>query len=135
MDSKGNLYGAAQYVVFELMPTSSGWEDVIIHDFRNSKDENALSDARLVLDTQGNLYGTAYFGGKGCNSPGCGFAFQFTPQSDGSWKETILRTFESADDGSQPIAGMIFDGAGNLYGMTEFGGGEFGFGTVFEITP
>src|SRR4029077_13118311 len=110
MDGKGNLYGAAQYVLFELMPTSSGWKDVTIHDFKNSQDENALSDSRLILDKQGNLYGTAYFGGNGCNSPGCGFAFRFTPQSEGSWKESLLRTFESADDGSQPRAGMIFDG-------------------------
>jgi hypothetical protein len=50
----------------------------------------------------------------------------------------ILHNFGS-NDGNQPVGGVTFDKAGNLYGTTEFGagigcGGE-GCGTVFQLVP
>jgi hypothetical protein len=61
---------------------------------------------------------------------------------------SILHTFKgSPGDGADPIGALFIDGAGNLYGTTEWGGsnnqascaggGSFlaGCGTVFELPP
>jgi uncharacterized repeat protein (TIGR03803 family) len=47
--------------------------------------------------------------------------------------EKVLLNFNYTD-GNSPVAGLIFDAAGNLYGTTA-GGGTYGYGTVFELTP
>lgn len=65
---------------------------------------------------------------------GCGTAFEVTPTVGGGWTETVLHDFGSGADGQNPIAGLIFDALGNLYGATPYGG-NFGNGTVFELTP
>jgi uncharacterized repeat protein (TIGR03803 family) len=136
MDGSGKLYGTSLYCVFELKPMSgSGWRFSVLHDLRGTNGDGLSSYSGVVIDKEGNLYGTTRQGGVGCNYPGCGIAFKLAPQPDGSWKETILHDFESADDGSYSGAGLTLDQAGNLYGTTSFGGGEFGYGTVFEITP
>lgn len=48
--------------------------------------------------------------------------------------ERVLHSFDSGDGGNTPSAGLISDGAGNLYGTTEQGG-VYGDGTVFKLTP
>ena len=48
--------------------------------------------------------------------------------------ETILHKFKAATDGASPIAGLVADASGNLYGTASMGG-AYGYGTVFEITP
>jgi uncharacterized repeat protein (TIGR03803 family) len=51
--------------------------------------------------------------------------------------EQVLYSFCSLSDctdGLGPAGGLIFDGAGNLYGATT-GGGAYGYGAVFELTP
>ncbi len=49
--------------------------------------------------------------------------------------EQVLYSFNNNGmDGAQPVAGLIFDAAGNLYGTT-YGGGTYDLGTVFELTP
>ena len=72
---------------------------------------------------------------------GCGTVFKLTPQSDGSWKESILYSFCSENgcsDGETPSFGaLIFDSAGNLYGTTASGGNQCEFGgcgVVFQLT-
>jgi hypothetical protein len=37
-------------------------------------------------------------------------------------------------DGNVPQGGVIFDATGNLYGVTQYGGSNFG-GTAFKIVP
>jgi uncharacterized repeat protein (TIGR03803 family) len=142
-DKSGNLYGTAYQAgplflgeVFRLTPTSGGgqWTETTIHTF-NSGSDGRYPQGTLVFDASGNLYGTTLFGGLGCNQSLCGTAYKLTPQSGGTWKETILHQFESAGDGSEPQAGLFLDSAGNLYGTTSVGGGRYGYGTVFEITP
>jgi uncharacterized repeat protein (TIGR03803 family) len=66
----------------------------------------------LVLDAAGNLYGTT----EGDGGPyKHGTVFELSPGSDG-WKETVFHRFGVHDYGSDPYAGLAFDGAGNLYG-------------------
>jgi uncharacterized repeat protein (TIGR03803 family) len=45
-----------------------------------------------------------------------------------------LHGFGEGQDGSLPTGGVIFDGAGNLYGTTG-AGGAYGEGVVFELSP
>lgn len=59
--------------------------------------------------------------------------FALTSNSKGAWHEDLLHTF-SDRPAALPMAGLIFDAVGNLYGTTS-GDGTTTFGTVFEITP
>lgn len=136
LDQAGNLYGTAENygaygygVVFKVTPNADGsWTESVLHSFDNGDGMAVVSG--LIFDADGNLNGTAADGG----SAGAGMVFQLTPNADGSWSENILYTFTGGKDGGYPAAGLTLDQAGNLYGMTE-GGGAYGRGTVFELTP
>jgi uncharacterized repeat protein (TIGR03803 family) len=137
-DSSGNLYGTTNQdtlgQVFELSPTSGGkWQITIIHSFASGSD-GSYPQGTLVFDAGGSLYGTTTYGGLGCSASLCGVVYRLTPQSGGGWKDTILHQFESAEDGSAPEEGLLLNN-GHLFGTTSRGGGRYGYGTVFEITP
>ena len=147
LDSAGNLYGTTFYggaqspcisgtvgcgTVFKLSPPSvhgGSWTESVIYAFQGGNDGNGPV-AGLVFDQAGNLYGTT-FGDGGVVSDGT--VYRLTPQSNGSWSETVLYRF-SESDGGQPESGLILDQAGNLYGTTS-AGGSAGQGTVFELSP
>ena len=80
----------------------------------------------LVRDAKGNLYGTTYFGGVS----GAGTVFRLSKTG----KQKVLHSFSGGKDGGYPVAGVIIDAAGNLYGTT-LQGGDFGAGTVFKVNP
>ncbi len=147
-DTAGNLYGTTYVggsgtclgqgcgVVFRLTPNTNGsWTERVIHRF-NGKDGSNPGGGALIFDGQGNLYGATFIGGKGdCNGYGCGVAFELIPNADGSWKEKVLHWFTSAV-GVDPVATLIFDTAGNLYGTTTDWSFSFtGPGVIFELTP
>ncbi len=101
----------------------------VLYSF-NGAGNGGFVEAELIMDAQGNLYGTAEEGGStGCGGGGCGTVFKVTP--DG--QETTLHIF-SGDDGAFPIAELIADSAGNLYGTT-YNGGAHVAGTIFKVTP
>jgi uncharacterized repeat protein (TIGR03803 family) len=94
------------------------------------------------MDGAGNLYGTTQRGGAHGPPWGLGTVFELTPNAARTkWTETVLHSFcaqANCVDGSFPSAGLIMDGAGNLYGTTQSGGAHrppYGLGTVFELTP
>jgi len=89
----------------------------------------ATTTGILTFDQAGNLYGVAAGAGTGLN----GVVFKLTPTKAGRWTKRDLYRFAGGTDGSGPAAGVIFDRAGNLYGVTS-GGGSGGAGTVFELT-
>jgi hypothetical protein len=64
---------------------------------------------------------------------GCGVVFKLTPNSKDGWNERVLHTFAD-HPGAHPVAALISDVAGNLYGTTE-GDGTTTHGSVFGITP
>lgn len=103
----------------------------ILHNF-SILPRGANSEANLIADAAGNLYGTTYNGG------GYGVVFKLTPTSGGKWGETVIHAFvgepSSGPDGAYPVASLIFDPSGNLYGTT-LQGGTYGQGTVFKLTP
>ena len=138
-DAEGNLYGTTNTggasnvgSVFELSPPIGGgstWTETILFSFGGVS--GAGPTASLVFDAAGNLYGTAGSGGK-FNK---GTVFKLSPPGAGksSWVETVLHSFKGAD-GDDPFGGLIFDGAGNLYGTTVYGGSS-SEGAVFELSP
>ncbi len=86
----------------------------------------------LIEDSAGNLYGTASAGGLNCSNPyGCGTVFKLA--ANGTF--TLLHSFTDDSDGGGPLAGVIRDAAGNLYGTTNYGPGGSGVGTVFKLNP
>jgi len=143
LDAQGNLYGTTEVggtywrgTVFEV--TTSGTEKVL-YSFAGQPD-GAIPFGGLVLDAQGNLYGTTYAGGtsSACNfeNPGCGTVFELAA----SGAEKVLYSFHGGPDGANPSAGLVLDAQGNLYGTTSYGGSgnctrSPGCGTVFKLTP
>jgi uncharacterized repeat protein (TIGR03803 family) len=108
----------------------------VIHSFGASSSDGAYPEAGLSMDAAGNLYGTTETGGSGY----LGTVFRLASGSNGQWTETILHAFSGyPSDGSYPLAGVVFDAAGNVYGMTNQGGNalcdSLGCGIVFELTP
>ncbi len=109
----------------------------VLHRF-NGGEDGALLTGGLIFDAAGNLYGTTLSGGAGRGAQGCGIVFELTPNSDGNWGESVLYRFAGGRDGCASNAGLIFDGAGNLYGTTTRGGNQAckrGCGVVFELGP
>jgi uncharacterized repeat protein (TIGR03803 family) len=85
----------------------------------------------LVRDSSGNLYGTTFGGGTSgtaCNNYGCGTVFML----DAAGQETVLYSFTGGVDGATPLAGVVRDTAGSLYGTTHLGG-VYNWGTVFVV--
>jgi uncharacterized repeat protein (TIGR03803 family) len=123
-DSNGNLYGTTQQAasfhdgaVFKLSPNGT---------LTSLADLGGQSYGGLLRDSSGNLYGTTQGGG----AYGYGSVFEVT--SAGSLK--TLYSFNNSPDGANPQSGLIADSHGNLYGTT-YGGGTYGDGTVFELSP
>jgi uncharacterized repeat protein (TIGR03803 family) len=117
--------------VFELSPTQDGWQEKDIYAFTSGSD-GGVSQANLIFDAAGNLYGTTVYGGStGCVSGyGCGVVFELSP-ANGGWTESVLHAF-SGSDGSYPQGSLIFDRRGDLFSTTQ-AGGTSGYGTVFRL--
>jgi uncharacterized repeat protein (TIGR03803 family) len=133
-DAAGNFYGttnqggpADQGIVFKLAP---GGQETVLHAFTDGSD-GGMPQAALIADAAGNLYGTATQGGdKGCFGDGCGTVFKVAPNGN----FTVLHAFTGGNDGNYPMATLLADKKGNLYG-TDAGGGAHGDGTVFKLAP
>lgn len=149
-DAAGNLYGTTNTggggvsntfcddgcgSVFKLTPNEDGtYAESVIHSFPGTKGN---TDGRnpvggLVLDGEGNLWGTTQGGG----NVGDGTVFELTPNSDGTYTETTLFSFTGDSTGFEPNTNLVIDKAGNLYGTTTNGGLNIDdHGVVFKITP
>ncbi len=95
----------------------------VLHSFKGTGGEYPLS--AVIMDASGNLYGTTSEGGLHGN----GTVYKVTP----SGEEVVLHSFKGGrSDGAFPIASLVRDNTGNLYGTTTDGGAA-GFGTVFKV--
>jgi uncharacterized repeat protein (TIGR03803 family) len=156
-DSSGDLYGTTNAggegpgyfegiggqdcpygcgTVFMVTRSSGGnWNRKVLYSFTGISGDGSFPWGNLTFDGAGNLYGTTEFGG----AYGWGTVFELMPSSGWGWKEIVIYSFTGTSDGSQPVAGLIFDAAGNLYGTTSLGGDNpscsDGCGTVFKLSP
>ncbi|MFZ0318403.1 MAG: choice-of-anchor tandem repeat GloVer-containing protein, partial [Candidatus Sulfotelmatobacter sp.] len=153
LDSSGNIYGTTSTggmfnkncpeidygpgcgTVFELTPSASGWNEIILYKFIGGSKDGA-SPSGLVWDQQGNLYGTV----EDAAAYDFGAIFKLAPSAGGAWAESLVYNFGSGTDGRFPQGALVFGKSGYLYGTT-VGGGVAGAplnngqGTVFEFTP
>ncbi len=145
-DNAGNLYGTtrdcgagqnANGTVFELSPNSGGtWNESVLYTFNGTAKKNPYGYrpyAAVIFDNQGNLYGTASYGGKNLG----GVVFQLTPGS-GTWTQSLLQLFSKTLSTNTPVSSLSLDASGNLYGTTSAGGTsasgcKSGCGGVFEL--
>jgi uncharacterized repeat protein (TIGR03803 family) len=129
-DSSFNLYGTTKNggdasfgTVFELVAFGGGMK--VLHTFTAGGD-GANPEGSLVMDADGNLYGTTLEGG----ALNQGTAFKLTPKG----KLKVLHSFDGNNDGRFPSSGLVRDGDGNLYG-TNVGGGVNIAGTAYRLKP
>jgi uncharacterized repeat protein (TIGR03803 family) len=104
----------------------------VLHNFGGTGDGIAPSSS-VVFDSKGNLYGSTSVGG----ALGYDTVYQLSPQSNGTWTETILHNFpapQAMQEGSEPSGGVVIDSLGDLYGTTTWGGTN-NRGTIYELTP
>ena len=167
MDAKGNLYGTTAGggastcaeqsggsspcgVVFRLTPPSvkgGSWSETVLYSFLGPSGDGEFPESPLLLDGNGNLYGTTPNGGNGlgggnimCGSfsliQGCGIVFELSPptQEGAAWTKKTLYNFQGLGDGYVPVGRLAMDAKGNLYGATLFDG-TAGFGVAFELSP
>jgi uncharacterized repeat protein (TIGR03803 family) len=153
-DSAGNLYGTASAggttntgVVFELVKKPQKYVYKVLHSFDCGETcaEGGTPITPLIIDTAGNLYGTAVAGGSDFG----GTVFELSPNADRSaWTYKVLTSFcsqngagcvngmvpESALSYAQASAGAPYDGVSPLYGST-LEGGLNGAGMVYSLVP
>jgi len=148
LDSQGAAYGTTYIggydcshgngpgcgTVFKLTsPTKKGrsWSETVLHRFKGDPDGGDPA-AGLIFDQNGNLYGTTA-GGGGSSYPS-GTIFQVSHHVNDSWREHVLYSFHDGYDGGYPMASLVFDAEGNLYGTATLGA-PVGGGTVFRLRP
>jgi len=146
MDSQGNLYGTVlggggvgYGGIFEVSPTGGGsWTEQLLVSFCPGPScTNGYGPEGLAIDPHGNVFGdTAFGGGNGANR---GTVFELSPAGGGQWTYNVIYTFcpsENCTDqgGGEPLAGVVLDGQGNVYGTTGSGGLHSG-GAVYELSP
>lgn len=123
--------------IFQLTRSGSGWTATTLYSFKGAAHgDGARPVAGLLPDGAGNFYGVTSSGGTGCAPSGCGTVFKLTHNSDGTWSESVLYSFQNGLDGNSPWGNLIFDASGNILGTT-YAGGElhaYGNGTVFKLT-
>jgi uncharacterized repeat protein (TIGR03803 family) len=95
--------------------------------------DGGFPEAGLIADSAGALYGTASSDGTGHS----GAIYQLSPPAAGKkhWTQTTLYNFTGGADGATPLAGLLADSTGALYGTTYAGGDANGDGVVFKLTP
>jgi uncharacterized repeat protein (TIGR03803 family) len=145
-DAAGNLYETTQAggahgsgTAFMLSNSGGVWDATVIHTF-NSRDTNDgyYPYGGLTLDAHGNLYGTTSGGGGTGNT---GIVFELSPNSDGTWSETLLHRFGAVGSagGNGPQYSLYLDLSADLIGTTDSGGDTAcypvgnGCGVIFKI--
>jgi len=137
----GNLYGTAgPAAVFRMSHRGSGWIFTPIYSFTNVPD--GWFGNQLTVAADGSLYGSTQYGGiLDCeDETGCGTVVHVMPPPTVCktaicpWSEEVLYRFNGYPDGSAPSGNVVLDQAGNVYGVTTYGGTSDA-GVIYELTP
>ena len=129
-DAKGNFYGVTWLggatnngAVYKL---SKSGTLTLLHSFAGGTTDGCFSYGTPAMDKVGHIFGTT----QQCGASNEGIVYKLSK----SGKETLLHSFAGGTtDGSYPVAGVIVDSKGNLYGDTELGGAS-NLGTVYELS-
>jgi len=128
-DAAGNLYGTAQdggaHGVGALFEITAGAHK-LVNLLSFDRSDGAGPQGTLIIDAQGNLYGTTQFGGT--HRQGSIFKYDTT-----SGTLTTLWSFDNSD-ANDPEGGLVADSDGNLYGTTAIGGINES-GTLYKLDP
>jgi uncharacterized repeat protein (TIGR03803 family) len=127
----GGQYGAG--TVYELVSSKSGesYTESVLHSFNPAGGDGANPASSLIVDADGNFYGTTVAGG----ADGAGTVFELVSDGTGGFTEQVLYSFSNNGvDGVTPWSTLFMDSEGNLWGTTS-AGGAYRCGTVFELTP
>ena len=137
-DSAGNLYGQTLFegpagggTVFEMSPSGGSWTLSTVHGFPGTINNGPVGAPSLMMDAQGNIYGTTAWNG----AYNYGEVFKLTPSAGGGYTATDLHDFTGQSDGCYPWSNVVMDSVGNLYGTTSECGENYYNGVVWEITP
>jgi uncharacterized repeat protein (TIGR03803 family) len=144
-DPQGNLYGAvnggganAYGGIFELSPSGGGsWTEQVLQSFCPGPTcTNGYGPKGVAADAHNNVFGDTAFGGGQANR---GNVFELSPLGGGHWNYNVIYTFCpqqncNNDGGGEPLAGIVLDGQGNIYGTTG-AGGLYSEGAVYELMP
>jgi len=121
-------------IFFGSSISAAGQKEWLVHSFDGTHGDQPMGN--LIADSAGNLYGTAFQGG--AHNWGVVYELVRPVPPKTAWTETVLYSFCSVgaacSDGSHPVAELITDDAGALYGTTVYGGSEDS-GAVFKLTP
>jgi uncharacterized repeat protein (TIGR03803 family) len=137
LDKNGNVYGTLMHInlkdaseegeVYKLSLKEGEWKVQVLEIWQ----DGFGPAARVVLDAAGNVYGTTVGTNDG---PGQGSVFELVAPVKGTKYTSKILSDMNGLNGNEPLASMILDSAGNLYGTTYMGGSGNG-GVVFEVTP
>jgi len=135
IDKSGNLYGTTsscgQYydgMVYQVKKSGKKYTESQIFSFDYSDGYYPFDYGTVAVDSSGNVYGTAYYGG----AYYYGTVFELAA---GTWSYTDLHDFDyNGIDGAYAYSGLAIDSNGYLYGTTEIGGSNYD-GTVYQIIP
>ncbi|HEY6769216.1 MAG TPA: choice-of-anchor tandem repeat GloVer-containing protein [Candidatus Sulfotelmatobacter sp.] len=144
-DSAGNFYGVTTGggnsacaplgcgVVFKISNSGGVWKETVLHQFTGGSDGD--TPTRITLDSAGNIYGIADFGGVN----GSGVVFKMTPRPTGGYRFVVLHSFpDNSSDGQFPSS-IVLDAKGNVYGATTSDPagdcGTYGCGVIFRLSP
>jgi uncharacterized repeat protein (TIGR03803 family) len=148
-DGTSPLYGATEGggaqddgAVFELTKSGTKWTEKVIYSFctKTNCTDGGHPFGGVVMDGNGNLFGTATLGGVANSSDQCCGVFFGLKHNGAKWSYASLYSFcsrlvgQTCEDGNAPMATPIIDAEGNFYGTTAFGG-KFDAGTVYKISP
>jgi uncharacterized repeat protein (TIGR03803 family) len=143
----GSLYGTTQLGVpgpgceglgcgtvfhLRLPPTACksalcGWSSSLVYQFPAGGNSGAFPVSAPVFDQNGNIFGATPGDGS------YGNVYELKP-SNGGWTQSVLYSFTGGSDGNYPTGDVIWDQAGNLYGVT-YMGGTYGEGVVYQMVP
>ena len=146
VDSAGNVYGTTfgttgggslPGTVWKLTPVTEAkgvtYKEKILHTLTTTGEKGGLNPGGgVLLDSSGNIYSTAVYGGGTECLGGCGTVFELVASGD-TYKYKVLWRF-TGTDGAQPYSNPILNSAGDLFGVTSAGGAN-NLGTMYEVTP
>lgn len=142
VNTKGTIYGVTQQggswnsgVLYQITPIKGGtFSETVLYSFGDG-DDASTPNGPLILDSTGALYGVTSLGG-GFDQ---GAVYKFIPPAKAGAKgtESILFSFggSSLSSGVTPVGEIVFDTAGNLYGVTTAGGDPVSDGVVYQLQP